>query len=116
MLFSYYFYYFNVTIITDRRVIDIDQVDFFHRDISETNLVDIKESYTEQKGILQNLFNYGTVYIQVPATVQNIDIDSVENPREIARIINDLHTQVIKNQKLRVVDAQQAEQMENNPS
>lgn len=108
-------YYLDVTIITDRRIVDIDQTGLVNRDISETNLIDIKESYVEQKGLLQNLFNYGTVFVQIPATRQSIEIQNVANPREVARIINDLHNQIIQKQRLRVVDAATVEQQEETP-
>jgi len=102
-------FYFDVTIVTDRRIVDIDQLGLINRTISETNLVDIKESFVEQNGIFQNLFNYGTVSIQVPATRQSIEIDAVFNPREVARVINDLHNQIVQKQRVRVVSANEAE-------
>jgi len=101
-------FYFDVTIVTDRRIVDIDQIGLVKRTYTETNLKDVKETHVEQRGFFANIFDYGTVFIQVPATRQSLIINKVSRPRDVARVINDLHNQVITRRVTRTVSASEA--------
>jgi hypothetical protein len=86
-------FYYDVVIVTDRRVVDIDQEMLFYRRISELSLENVEDVNSVVKGILPTLFGYGTVDIQTAATVENFVMGNIRNPREITSIIVDLSEQ-----------------------
>lgn len=72
-------YYFDVWIITDRRVVNIEQKGLFNRQVSELNLARIQDVTTEVTGVIPTTLNYGNVFIQTAG----------ENPRFIFRQVPD---------------------------
>jgi hypothetical protein len=86
-------YYFDVLIVTDRRVVDIDQEQLFYRKISELNLRDIEDTSFSRQGFFQTLLNYGTISIQTAGEKSNFTINNIKFPSEIATIISDLADQ-----------------------
>jgi uncharacterized membrane protein YdbT with pleckstrin-like domain len=72
-------YYFDVWIITDRRVVNIEQKGLFNRQVSELELLRIQDITTEVTGVIPTMLNYGDVFIQTAG----------ENPRFIFRQVSD---------------------------
>jgi uncharacterized membrane protein YdbT with pleckstrin-like domain len=72
-------YYFDVWIITDRRVVNIEQKGLFNRQVSELELLRIQDITTEVTGVIPTILNYGDVFIQTAG----------ENPRFIFRQVSD---------------------------
>jgi hypothetical protein len=56
--------YFDTGIITNRRVVDIDQTGLFGRKITQIYFENIQDATAKRTTIWQNIFNYGTVNIQ----------------------------------------------------
>jgi uncharacterized membrane protein YdbT with pleckstrin-like domain len=83
-------WYFNVYIITDERVIDIDFYSLTAKRISETKIDKIEDVSYSQGGILQSFFNYGTVDIQTSAEKTEFDFADIPYPERIASILNQL--------------------------
>lgn len=48
----------DLIIITNKRIIGIDQIAFLHRDFSECGLERVQEINAETKGLLANMFNF----------------------------------------------------------
>ncbi len=90
------FYYLNVQIVTDRRVVDIDQVGLFSHTVSELHIANIEDVTSETNGILGNLFNYGMVYVQTAASKERFEFDNVPNPGAINKLILNLYERVPK--------------------
>ncbi|MFA5991130.1 MAG: PH domain-containing protein [Candidatus Doudnabacteria bacterium] len=85
------FYYLNVQIITDIRIVDITQVGLFSHTISELHIDKIEDATSNTKGILGTIFNYGDVYIQTAGTVDRFEFESVPDPAGIEKLILDLY-------------------------
>ncbi len=83
-------WYFNVFIITSRRVIDIDQRGFFDRTVSGVDYSRIRDVAFHTKGLLQTIFHYGTVLIEIAGTNVRLEIRNIKNPQEVQEIINNL--------------------------
>ncbi len=90
------FYYLNVQIITDRRIVDIDQVGLFSHTVSELHISNIEDITSETNGILGNLFNYGMVYVQTAASKERFEFDNVPDPGAINRLILDIYEKLPK--------------------
>lgn len=86
-------YYFDVLIVTDRRVVDIDQGQLFYRKISELNLRDVEDISFERNGFFPTLLNYGSITIQTAGEARNFIINNIHFPSEIATVIADLSDQ-----------------------
>jgi hypothetical protein len=57
-------YYLDAWIVTNERVINIEQRGFFTRKISELKLTKIQDVTSEIIGVIPTLFNYGNIYVQ----------------------------------------------------
>ena len=57
-------WFFNVFIITDERVIDVDFISLVYRQISQAKIDRIEDMTFKTGGLFQSIFNFGSVYIQ----------------------------------------------------
>jgi hypothetical protein len=89
-------FYYDIVIVTDRRVVDINQEQLFFRSISELNLEDVEDVNSSVSGILPTLFGYGTIVIQTAGEHENFIAQNFRFPREIASIVSDLAQQAKK--------------------
>jgi hypothetical protein len=85
------FYYLNIQIVTNLRIVDIDQVGLFSHVISELHIDKIEDVTSEVKGVFGTIFNYGDVYVQTAAAVDRFEFTSVPNPAAIEKMILDLY-------------------------
>ncbi|OGY41442.1 MAG: hypothetical protein A2Y82_00815 [Candidatus Buchananbacteria bacterium RBG_13_36_9] len=83
-------YYLDIWIVTDQRVINIEQKNMFNRQIAEQNLERIQDVSGTQKGIWQTFFSYGNVQVQTAGETQHFNFHNIDNPFEVVRIINNL--------------------------
>lgn len=83
-------WYFNVGIITNKRLIDIDVHNILTRVLSEARLNAIQDISVTQVGGIPSIFNYGNVDIQTQGTKQNIEFYRIPQPNFIRTIIGDL--------------------------
>lgn len=87
---SFINWYFNVYIVTNERIIDVDFVNLTYKQISHAPIFKIQDLRFEQVGVVAGIFNYGTVLIQTAGELPNFDFDDVPNPAEVVKIISDL--------------------------
>lgn len=74
-------------IITNQRVIKIDQNGLFNREISEAEIERIQEISTEIKGPIRTIFNFGRVKIQTASSYGRVDLEDVVDPYDIQQEI-----------------------------
>ena len=60
-------WFFNVYIITNKKVVDIDFDGLLYKNISETQLRNIEDVTSQVKGFFGMIFNVGNVYVQTAA-------------------------------------------------
>lgn len=83
-------WFFNVNIITDERVIDIDFPSILYKDISETKIDQIQDVSIKVGGFTRSLFNFGNVFIQTAGAEPEIHFEDIPNPEQVSRILNQL--------------------------
>lgn len=83
-------YSFNVFVITNQRIIDIDQAGLFDRTVSETTYDKIQDVSFRIKGISQTLLHYGSVVIQTASQQANIELYGVKNPATVQQLITEV--------------------------
>lgn len=78
-----YRWYNDLYLVTDRRLINVDQNSIFSRSVDETALDLIQDVTYEVKGLIPTMLNIGRVAIQTAGSVQDIHIDFAPNPAAI---------------------------------
>lgn len=92
-------YYLDVWIVTDRRIINIEQRGLFNREIAEHTLERIQDVTAIQKGFWQTLFSYGDVHVQTAGEIQRFVFRQVNDPFNVVRIINEEIKKFEKNEE-----------------
>src|SRR3972149_7512582 len=82
-------WYFNVYIVTDKNIIDVDFHSILFKNIDVAPLRNIEDTASSMGGILSSVFNYGDVLIQTAGATKNIDLLSVPKPHQVADFILD---------------------------
>ncbi|NMC51405.1 PH domain-containing protein [Candidatus Kuenenbacteria bacterium] len=87
MLFYYAFldYYLDVWMVTNYRVIGVEQRGLFHRVVAEYKLFRIQDVLAEQKGFFPTVIDYGNVHIQTAGEQEVVNFKQVPNPNHVAR-------------------------------
>ena len=80
-------WYLDLYILTDKRVIDIEQRTLFSRSISETTLDKIQDVTYEIHGFLATFFNYGNIKIETAGKETVISLDQIKDPEHIQKTI-----------------------------
>jgi len=86
-------WYFDLFIITDRRVVDIDFNNLLDKKFSEANLDKIQDVSSRVSGVSQTFFNYGTVLIQTAAEQNVIAFEKIPSPEKVTKLLQDLRNQ-----------------------
>lgn len=76
-------YILDTWIVTNERVIDIMQIRFFSRKVSELHLESIQDISVNTNGVIQSYFNFGNLEIQTAAAAQRFLFEEVPNPLDI---------------------------------
>ncbi len=95
IIISYAFYnflhwFFNVGIISNERIIDIDFENLLYKEVTEALLARVEDTTSKSGGFFESFFNYGDLFIQTAGTAINIEFLNIPNPGDAIRIIQDL--------------------------
>jgi hypothetical protein len=81
-------YYLDLWIVTDRRIILIDQVRFFNRNVSMFRLERLQDIEFFVKGVIPTLLNFGTLKAQTAGAFEsNFKTDGLPDPRGLQATI-----------------------------
>lgn len=83
-------YYYDIWIITDKRIIDMEQKSLFNHITSELRLDKIQDVTFEIKGLFASIFHYGNIYVQTAGAVQRFAFEEIPRSQQIKRLIIDL--------------------------
>lgn len=86
-------WFFNVNIVTDERIVDVDFHNLIYREISDAKINQIQDVTVRVSGVARTVFGYGDVLIQTAGTVPNLEFGAIPNPEEVARILRELRTE-----------------------
>jgi len=110
---EFYIWFMNVFIITNKRIIDIDQKGFFNRTVSEADYEKIMDLSYSVKGFFQTVLKLGTIKIQAAGI--KLAVKNVKNVVKINQVIADLVKeetgQVLKAKKSSQLNSQEKEQI-----
>ena len=80
-------YSLNTVIVTNRRVIERNQLGFFDRQVSELHIYRIQDITVSTKGIVPTMLHYGDVIIQTAGTEQKFVFRQLPRPEEVRTTI-----------------------------
>jgi membrane protein YdbS with pleckstrin-like domain len=95
LIFSYTFvnfinWFYNVLLVTQKRVVDVDYSDIVVHNIAFTKLTHVQEVNYTQAGFIRSFFNFGDIFIQTAGPEINLEGLSVPQPRRAAQIMANL--------------------------
>jgi membrane protein YdbS with pleckstrin-like domain len=79
--------YWNAFIITNMRVVDIDQRGFFNRLVSDASFDKIQDISYSVRGVLGTVFNYGNVCLRTAGSSATLDLMRVRDPKSLHHLI-----------------------------
>ncbi len=91
MLYGFIDYYLDVYIVTNERIVDVEQNGFFKRKISELHLHQIQDVSAKVDGVFPTMLHYGNILIQTAGERENFVFQSIPNPYRVSKLIADLH-------------------------
>lgn len=90
-------FYLDVWILTDERIMSIEQLNLFHRVVSEVSLAKIQDVTSIVKGAFATFFNYGETHIQSAGSEKRFIFRQIPDPNGVARTILALHDTALSN-------------------
>ncbi len=76
-------YFLDLWIVTNDRIVSIDQQGLFSRTISELDLFRIQDVTSESHGVFATVFHYGKLTAQTAATKDFFIFENVQNPHHM---------------------------------
>lgn len=82
----------DLLVITNNRIIWVEQISFLNRTILEANLWQVQEVNSQTKGVLSNLLDFGTIIVKTAWDSSNFNMDfaprAFANSRRILNIVD----------------------------
>jgi len=88
--FNFLQWFFNVGIITNKRILDVDFYGLMYKETTIAILSKVEDITTKSSGFFPSFFNYGNVFIQTAGAEVNIEFINIPKPQEVAKVINQL--------------------------
>lgn len=80
-------FYLDLWVITNDRVVDIEQMGLFSRTISELDLFRIQDVTVEIHGLFPTLFHYGNITVKTASSGSHFVFHHIHNPNEIRQAL-----------------------------
>jgi membrane protein YdbS with pleckstrin-like domain len=90
ILYEWIIWYYDIYIITNKRIIDIDQKTLFSRSVAEASLDKVQDVTFEIDGVIPTFLNYGDVSVQTAGAEEVVNLEEVHDPREVQGKIMEL--------------------------
>ncbi|OGG01614.1 hypothetical protein A2Z33_07545 [Candidatus Gottesmanbacteria bacterium RBG_16_52_11] len=90
VLTSFLHWYFNIYIVTNERIVDIDFMYLLYKHFAVAELHKIQDISFAAGGVFAAIFDYGDVFIQTASEVPTIRFEKVPKPHIVVETIRDL--------------------------
>ena len=81
-------WYFNVGIISNKRIVDVDFNVVLYKEVTYTLLSHIEDVTSKSGGFFESVFDYGNLFIQTAGTEVNTEFINIPHPSAAAKIID----------------------------
>jgi uncharacterized membrane protein YdbT with pleckstrin-like domain len=89
-------YYLDVWIITNQRIIDVEQKGFFNREVASLHLDRIQDITIMTSGFVATMFGYGNIHVQTAGADRNFLIPNASDPEGVKRIILEQYAKITR--------------------
>lgn len=93
-------YHLDIWVVTDQRIVSIEQQGLFNRTVSELNLMKMQDVTAEVKGKIQTFLDFGEVYIQTAGEAARFVFSQVPHPSQVAKVILQVHDRLIAREEM----------------
>ena len=83
-------YYLDIWIVTNQRIMDIEQKGLFSRQVSEFSISRVQDVTVDVIGIMPTLFHYGDVHVQTAGEARQFIFRDIKNPQKVKDVILNL--------------------------
>ncbi len=90
ILVNFISWYFNVYIVTNERIIDVDFYQLLYKRLASTRIAKIQDLSYKLGGVVRAIFDYGDVNIQTAGTEANFCFEAVPHPEQVVRMIGEM--------------------------
>lgn len=80
-------YYLDTWIITNERVLNIEQEGLFKRTSSELDLASVQDATAETRGFFETMFSYGNLFVQTAGEKERFHFKSIGRPEHVKEIL-----------------------------
>jgi len=87
---SFITWYFNISLVTDRRIVDVDFSNLVYKNVASTKLNLVQDVSFSQVGAIRTFFDYGDILVQTAGTMDNFEFNAAPQPENVVHIIGDL--------------------------
>lgn len=98
-------YYLDVWIVTNIRLVDIEQLALFNRKSSTLELEHIEDITVKIEGFTESMIGYGTLSVQTAGHIQEFVINDITNPEQAKQIIYDAQHKTKEARHERIVES-----------
>lgn len=91
-------YHLDIWVVTDQRIVSIEQQGLFNRVVSELNIEQVQDVTSEVRGYIQTLLDFGQVHVQTAAETARFVFEQIPHPAEVSQIVLRVHDRAIKQQ------------------
>lgn len=84
-------YYLDIVMVTNKRIMDVDQVGLFARDVVGIPIEQVQDVKIETFGILAEIFKFGNLHLQTAAETKEVVVRGVRHPERTRDIIMDAY-------------------------
>lgn len=89
------FYFMRYLVITNQRIIEVEQKGFFDREVSAFRLENIQDITVDIRGIIASMLDFGDILIQTASKDRDFKIDRVPHPEELKLLIGEEHERLM---------------------
>lgn len=87
ILANFLHWFFNIYIVTNERIVDIDFYYLLYKHFSEAELTKIQDISFTSSGLLATIFNYGNVLVETAGELPSIEFESIPHPQKVVEKI-----------------------------
>ncbi len=91
-------YRLDIWVVTDQRIVDIEQRGLFNRIVSELNILNVQDVTSEVQGKFGTFLDFGNIYVQTAGEQHRFIFSQVPKPQAVARIVMQAHETAMKMQ------------------
>ncbi len=100
-------YYLDILILTNKRIIEIEQKALFVREISTFRLDRIQDITVDVNGVIPTFFDFGDIHIQTAGEVPEISVKGIPDPHKVREIVSQAQDEAIEKSRVVKVDGTQ---------